>query len=32
MIDTEKNIENYHIYPTPQLGLDMTQNQFLNGV
>ena len=25
-------IEIYHIYPTPPLGQDMTQSQFLSGV
>ena len=26
------NKHNYPIYPTPPLGLDMTQGQFLSGV
>ena len=27
-----QNSPRYHIYLTPQLGLDMTQGQFLSGV
>ena len=26
------NVNVYHIYPTPPLGQDMTQGQFLSGV
>ena len=33
LIQEEKNdCRDYHIYPTPLLGQDMTQSQFLSGV
>ena len=31
-IPTKTDLSNFHIYPTPPLGQDMTQDQFLSGV